>query len=139
MADPAPLSPPASVLVIDDNTDSADSIARFLRIAAGFDVRVAYDGPTGLKMAVAQVPDAIVCDIGMPKLTGLQLARELVAQLPVKPLLIAFTGYGGQHPEAQARAAGFDYYLVKPADPFVIESLILLRDHRPRPAPVHTS
>jgi DNA-binding response OmpR family regulator len=134
MADPTPSCPRASVLVIDDNMDSADSMARFLRIAAGFDVRVAYDGQTGLKSAVQQPADAIVCDIGLPKLEGLQLARELIAELPTKPLLIAVTGYGGNFAEVQAKEAGFDYNLVKPADPFVIEKLILCRDQRPRPA-----
>jgi CheY-like chemotaxis protein len=91
MADPTPV---VSVLVIDDNMDAADSLARYLRVGGGFDVRVAYDGQTGLRSPVQQPPDAIVCDIGLPKLDGLQFARELVASLPRKPLLIAVTGYG---------------------------------------------
>ena len=130
MADPSTSGPRASVLVIDDNMDAADSMARFLRIAAGFDVRVAYDGQTALKSAMQQPPDAIVCDIGLPKFDGMQFARELVAQLPVKPLLIAVTGYGGTFAEAQVREAGYDFYLVKPTDPFVIERLIQSHDRR---------
>jgi len=121
-----------SVLLIEDNMDVADSLARFLRVGAGFDVRVAYDGPAGLKSAVGHPPDAIVCDIALPKVNGLELAAEIVAQLPAKPLLIAVTAFGGEYPEAKARAAGFDYYLTKPADPFVIERLIHARELRPK-------
>jgi DNA-binding response OmpR family regulator len=132
----APSQPPrVSVLLIEDNMDVADSLARFLRIGAGFDVRVAYDGPSGLKAAIAQPPDAIVCDIALPKVSGLDLATELVAHLPAKPVLIAVTAFSGEYPEAKARAAGFDYYLTKPADPFVIERLIQARDLGPQSQP----
>lgn len=127
--------PRVSVLLIEDNMDVADSLARFLRVGAGFDVRVAYDGPTGLKAAIAHPPDAIVCDIALPKFSGLDLATELVAHLPAKPVLIAVTAFSGEYPEARARAAGFDYYLTKPADPFVIERLIQARDLGPQSQP----
>ena len=126
---PATPGPPASVLVIDDNMDTADSLARFLRIAVGHEVRVAYDGAAGVKMATAAVPDVVVCDIAMPKLSGLRVADAL-AQLTPKPLLIAVTAFAGEFPEAKAREAGFDYYLAKPADPFVIEALIQNRGRR---------
>jgi len=128
---PTPAPPPANVLVIEDNMDVADSITRFLRVGLGHEVRVAYDGASGLRMAMADVPDAVVCDIAMPKLDGLRVAEEL-SKLTPRPLLIAVTGFAGQYPEARARAAGFDFYLVKPADPFVIEALI--RDRKSRPA-----
>jgi CheY-like chemotaxis protein len=121
-------SVPVSVLVIEDNRDTADSIARFLRIGTGHDVRVAYDGLSGIRMAVAEVPEAVVCDVAMPRLDGLTVAREL-ADLSPRPLLIAVTGFAGRFPEAAARAAGFDHYLVKPADPFAIDGLIQNR-HR---------
>jgi len=133
MDDSTPACRRISVLIIDDNLDSADSLARCLRVGSGLDVRVACDSQTGLKSAMQRPPDAIVCDIGLPQLDGLQLARELIANLPVKPLLIAVTGYGGTYAETQALQAGFDYYLVKPADPFVIEKLILGADQRPLP------
>jgi len=128
MAAPRPEGQRISVLVIEDNMDSADSLARFLRLAAEFDVRVAYEGKTGVKAAVADPPDAVVCDIGLPKLDGFDVARDLIAALPVKPLLIGVTGYGDRDTEAKARAAGFDFFLAKPADPFVIERLIRCRD-----------
>lgn len=131
MAEPAAPPPaPASVLVIEDNMDTADSIARFLRVGAGFQVRVAYDGSAGVKLATAHPPDAIVCDIALPKLNGFGVAQALTATLPAKPLLIAVTAFAGIYPEASAKEAGFDYYLAKPADPFVIESLIQGRGQR---------
>ena len=126
-----PTDRPVSVLVIDDNMDTADSLARFLRVGVGHDVRVAYDGATGIKLVGEQAPDVVVCDIAMPKLSGLRVADALT-QLTPKPLLIAITAFAGEFPEATAREAGFDFYLAKPADPFVIEALI---QNRKRPTP----
>jgi CheY-like chemotaxis protein len=111
------------VVVIDDNMDTADSLARFLRVGLGYEVRAAYDGPSGVRMATERVPDVVVCDIAMPKLSGLRVADALSRMTP-RPLLIAITAFASEFPEAQAREAGFDYYLAKPADPFVIETLI---------------
>jgi CheY-like chemotaxis protein len=124
---------PLRVLVVDDSLDVADSLSRFLRVAVGYDVRVAYDGAAGVRLAVSHPPEAVVCDIAMPRLDGLRVA-EVLAKVSPRPLLIAVTGYAGQYPEAQARAAGFDHYLVKPADPFAIEALIRDRAVRGRPA-----
>jgi DNA-binding response OmpR family regulator len=124
MSDPSTAAQPISVLVIEDLMDTADSLARFLHIGAGVEVRVAYNGETGVKMAFADPPDAVVCDIGLPRLNGLRVAAE-IAELKPRPLLIAVTAYGGVYTEELARAAGFDHYLVKPADPFEIERLIL--------------
>jgi DNA-binding response OmpR family regulator len=121
--------PPLSVLVIEDNIDVADSTARFLRVAAGFAVQVAYDGMSGLRMALADSPVAVVCDISLPRMHGLDVGRQL-ARLSPRPLLIAVTAFDRAYSEDVARAAGFDHYLVKPADPFKIEQLI--RDHTGR-------
>jgi DNA-binding response OmpR family regulator len=124
MSDPSAAAQPISVLVIEDLTDTADSLAKFLHLGAGVEVRVAYNGETGVKMAFADPPDVVVCDIGLPRLNGLRVAAE-IAELKPRPLLIAVTAYGGVYTEDLARAAGFDHYLVKPADPFEIERLIL--------------
>ena len=121
------LSRPASVLVIEDNMDAADSLTRFLRVAAGHKVRVAYDGTSGIRMAQEDPPDVVLCDIALPKQDGYAVARQVISSLPGKPLMVAVTAFGGEHPEDKAKAAGFDFYLAKPADPFVIDSLI--REH----------
>jgi DNA-binding response OmpR family regulator len=131
MADPAAQGVPVSVLVIEDNMDGADTLARFLRVGAGFDVRVAYDGLTGTRLAVARPPEVVICDIALPRLDGYKVAAEIIAGLPVKPLMIAYTAFPADHTEEKTKAAGFDLYLAKPADPFVIESVI--RDRLKRP------
>ena len=131
MSDTSTASPPISVLVIEDVMDTADSLARFLHVGTGLEVRVAYNGETGVKMAFADPPSVVICDIGLPRLNGLRVAGEL-AELKPRPLLIAVTAYGGVYTEDLARAAGFDHYLVKPADPFEIERLVL--EHARGPA-----
>ena len=127
---PAAPAAPASVLVVDDRRDVADSLARFLRAAAGHQVRVAYDGARAVRMAAAAVPDVVVCDIAMPGLPGLGVA-EALSKLEPRPLLVAVTAFSGLCPEAAAREAGFDHYLAKPADPLAVEALIRARS---RPA-----
>src|SRR5437763_13091673 len=89
---PRPPAPPASVLVIDDNMDTADSLARFLRVGAGHEVRVAYDGPAGVRLAAERRPDVVVCDIAMPKLSGLRVADAL-SRMDPRPLLVAITAF----------------------------------------------
>ena len=123
MTDPSPPTPPVSVLVIDDVQDAADSLALYLRTAHGFEVRTALDGEQGLKLAVADPPDAVVCDIGVPRMDGFQVAQQLSDLLAPRPLLIAVTGFGGTFPREQALRV-FDHYLVKPADPSEVASLI---------------
>lgn len=132
-SDPSPpANKPASVLVIEDLADTADSLARFLRVGCGYQVSIAPDGERGVRTALATRPDVVVCDIGLPKLDGLEVARRLSQTEGYRPLLIAVTAYGGIYPEEQAREAGFDHYLVKPADPFQIEALV---EGRLRPPP----
>jgi len=133
MAEQSPRTSRLSVLIVEDNIDSADTPARFLQLADRFDVRVAYDGMAGLQATTAQPPDAILCDIGLPKMDGFQLARDLASALPRKPLLIALTVYGHSYAEEPALKAGFDHYLIKPADPSAIEEL--MRCHFQTPPP----
>jgi DNA-binding response OmpR family regulator len=114
----------AVVLIIEDNPDTADSLSRFLRIGCGYEVLTAYDGPHGIRAALDHPPDVIICDIGLPKKNGILVGEELIESLPDRPLLIAITGYGDATTRGLAKDAGFDQFLVKPADPFAIESLI---------------
>jgi DNA-binding response OmpR family regulator len=113
-----------SVLIIEDDADTANSLAHFLRLGCGYAVGTALDGLTGIRMAVAGQPDVVICEIGLSKRNGLLVAEELAESLPYRPLLIAVTGYGEQVSKGLAEAAGFDHYLLKPADPFRIEALI---------------
>ena len=114
---------PVSVLIIDDVRDTADTLAEFLQTGCGFRVAVAYDGETGVKAAQTDPPDAVVCDLGLPRLDGLRVAQALADTLSPKPLLIAVTAYGGTFRREQAMQV-FDHYLIKPADPHVVAALI---------------
>ncbi len=104
------------ILVVDDNVDSADSLAMLLQ-TVGHEVQTAHDGPTGLTAALGFHPDAVLLDIGLPKMDGYEVARRmrLAPQLATTPL-IALTGYGQESDRQRSREAGFDHHLVKPVD-----------------------
>ena len=105
---------PSRVLVVDDNVDLARGLARLLQIH-GHDVRVAYDGPTGLDEAKNSKPDIVLLDIGLPGMDGYQLAAQLRRDESIKDVtLIAISGYGQEEDLRLAREAGFDHHLVKP-------------------------
>jgi CheY-like chemotaxis protein len=112
------------VLVVEDNRDAADSLQMLLEVF-GYEVAVAYTGPTGVEAAKEMRPDAVVCDIGLPGLDGYGVARAL-RQDPAtaKARMIAVTGYGGDDDRRRARDAGFDAHLTKPADPVEIRRLL---------------
>ncbi|MEO9136767.1 MAG: PAS domain S-box protein [Casimicrobiaceae bacterium] len=106
----------ARLLIVDDNIDAADAIATLLSLN-GFDVATAHDPDAAMERAIAFDPDVILLDIGLPGMTGFELARKLHAHPAVaRAGLIAITGYGQASDIEQARAAGFDGYLVKPVD-----------------------
>jgi PAS domain S-box-containing protein len=112
------------VLVIEDNPDVARSIARLLAVA-GHDVRVAQDGESGVGAAREFAPDAILVDIGLPVVDGLQVARRIRQEPGLgNVLLIALTGYGQDADRQATRDAGFDYHLAKPVDFKTIESTL---------------
>lgn len=121
---------PLSVLIVEDQPDVAESLKLFLDLCGGYEVSVARDGEAGVEAALVHPPGAVVCDIGLPKKDGFQVAAELTAGLVSTPLLIAVTGYGTKDVEDRARRAGFQHFIVKPADPFQLEGL--LRDYRDR-------
>jgi signal transduction histidine kinase len=112
------------VLVVDDNIDAAESIAVFLRLE-GHEVRTVTDAPQALAIAQVFAPQVAVLDIGLPGMSGYELARRLrqgSASAPV--LLVALTGYGQKEDRAQSDEAGFDHHFVKPADPRHIQAAI---------------
>lgn len=112
------------ILVADDNSDIADTIAELLELD-GHEVRVAYDGQQALTLFQSYGPEIVISDIGMPGLTGHQLARairETPAGQAVK--LIAMTGWGQAQDKAEALAAGFDHHLTKPADMQTLYALV---------------
>ena len=105
-----------AVLVVDDNRDAAESLAELLR-ASGHEAWVAHSGEKALEIAAERVLVAVLLDIGLPDMSGYEVARRL-RQLPsTRHLrLIATTGYGLQADRESSALAGFDAHLVKPVD-----------------------
>jgi signal transduction histidine kinase len=104
------------VLVVDDNRDFADTLARMLRVL-GHEVRVEYDGLAGLAAARTFRPVIAFLDIGMPGLNGHDLARRLRAFPSTSGIvLIAVTGWGKSSDRELSREAGFDEHVVKPLE-----------------------
>ncbi len=103
------------VLVVDDNVDSAMSLMMLLQ-TMGHEVGGAHDGVEALEAAERFAPDTVLLDIGLPRLNGYEVARRLRGQAAHSYLLIALTGWGQDEDRTRARAAGFDYHLVKPVD-----------------------
>ncbi|HEX4912783.1 MAG TPA: ATP-binding protein, partial [Vicinamibacterales bacterium] len=111
------------VLIVDDNTDSADALAWLVR-AIGGDARTAYDGPTAVREAAAFAPHIVLLDIGMAGMDGYETCRRIREHAAPQPFIIAITGWGQDRDKARATEAGFDAHLTKPADPAILEQLL---------------
>jgi CheY-like chemotaxis protein len=112
------------ILVVDDNRDSAGSLATLLRLV-GNDVRTAHDGPRALEAAAVYHPDLVLLDIGLPGLNGYEVARRLRAEPNHhRVVLVALTGYGGEEDRRRSLAAGFDHHMVKPIDFDALRALL---------------
>jgi len=115
---------PRRILVVDDNVDTAQSMALLLRLK-GHRVEVAHDGPAALETARSFEPEIVLLDIGLPGLDGYEVARRLREEARLShALLVALTGYGQEEDRRRARYAGFDYHFTKPVDPTVLYRLI---------------
>jgi CheY-like chemotaxis protein len=114
------------ILVVDDNADAADSLAMLFE-ARGDRVRTAYDGLEALEAEDAFRPDTILLDIGMPRLSGYDVARRVRELRGGAVLIVAITGWGQEQDRQRARDAGFDHHFTKPVD---IDSLMNLVDRR---------
>jgi CheY-like chemotaxis protein len=107
---------PLCVLVVDDNRDSADSMVVLLRLA-GHRVHSALDGPSALKLAVRIQPQVVLLDIGLPGMSGYEVARALRADTATHgAAILAMTGYGQDEDRRLTHAAGFDAHFVKPVN-----------------------
>jgi PAS domain S-box-containing protein len=116
---------PVRVLICDDNIDSAQSMAMLLRLS-GHEVRTTHEGLQALEAAAAFRPQAAFLDIGLPgSMDGYELARRLRRSAGLeKMVLIAMTGFGAPEDVEQARAAGFDHHLTKPAAATAVARLL---------------
>jgi two-component system CheB/CheR fusion protein len=104
------------ILVVDDNRDSANSLAMLLRLV-GHDVHTTHDGRQAIVAAATYRPDLVLLDIGLPGMDGFTVARHLRSQPELAGVvLVALTGYGSDEDRRQAQAAGFDHHMVKPVN-----------------------
>jgi CheY-like chemotaxis protein len=116
---------PLRVAIADDQPDVAQLMARLLLIGGYRVVAIAHDGQEALDAIRMQEPDVAILDIGMPGLTGYEVATQVRKEQTPGPLLIAVTGWGTDKDRADAKAAGFDAHLTKPAKWADVEALLL--------------
>ena len=121
---PEPHAVRRRVLIVDDSRDSVETLALLLRVS-GHDVRVALDGPGALEVAASFVPEVVLLDIGLPGMSGYEVAAQL-RQVPgfASALIVALTGYGQLRDRDRSRNAGFDHHLTKPVDHKALLDLI---------------
>ena len=112
------------ILVADDNCDAGETLAMLLRLD-GHEVHVANDGLEAVEMFGRVQPEVVILDIGMPGLSGHEVARrirEMHSERPV--ILIAVTGWGQKADKDRAAASGFDHHFTKPVEPTVLSALL---------------
>jgi CheY-like chemotaxis protein len=111
------------ILIVDDNRDSADSLAMMLKMT-GNDTRRVYDGEAAVAAAGEFRPDVILLDIGLPKLNGYEACRRIRQQSSKELVIIALTGWGQDEDRQRTHEAGFDYHMVKPVDPATLMKML---------------
>src|SRR5262249_44199540 len=105
------------ILLADDNRDAAESLAIILRME-GHRVELAHDGAEAMRLFAEKKPDVALLDIGMPRTSGYDDAKQIRAQPGGDDvLLIAITGWAQDSDKERSRAAGFDHHLTKPIEP----------------------
>ncbi len=117
------------VLVVDDYPDAAETACMLLSLL-GHDCRFATTGRDALVEAARFDPDVAILDIGLPDLSGFEVARELRRRQRDKPVyLAAVTGWGQPEDRVKAFAAGFNHHVLKPADRHKLMAIMVLADH----------
>jgi len=112
------------VLIVDDNRDAADSMATLLRMG-GHEVHVAYEGSSGVALALAHEVEVALIDIGLPGMDGHEVAKHLRQHdRTAGMVLVALTGYGRDEDRSSSRDAGFDHHLVKPVPWEMLEQVL---------------
>jgi len=112
------------VLVVDDNEDSAETMATLVGMW-GHDVRTSHDAAGALQAAAEHLPEVVLLDIGLPHVSGYEVATRMRA-LPglERTVLIAMTGYGQEEDRRRTREAGFTHHLTKPVPPETLKGIL---------------
>lgn len=114
----------ARVLIIEDNPDNLE-LLRYLLQAFGYQTLAAEDGLRGVQCALDTLPDLVLCDLQMPGIDGLEVARRLRADPTTRAIpLVAVTAYARDTDRERALQAGFDDYLAKPIEPEAFLDLV---------------
>jgi len=117
--------PRGKVVVADDNRDAADSLKLLLELS-GYDTFVAYNGQQALDFGARERPSAFILDVGMPDMTGYEVARRIRQHAWGRSaLLVAVTGWGQDDDKERAKAAGFDHHFTKPVNPEAVEQVLV--------------
>lgn len=112
------------ILVVDDNQDSALSMAMMLSIM-GHETRTAHDGESAVSSAESFLPDVVLLDIGLPKLNGYEVAQRIRENVWGQSMfLIAVTGWGQDEDRARSSEVGLNVHMVKPVEPSALERLL---------------
>jgi signal transduction histidine kinase/ActR/RegA family two-component response regulator len=101
------------ILVVDDNVDAAETLAMLLELE-GHEAQIAYDGREAVDVALAERPDVVLLDIGLPRMNGYEACKAMRAGGLTNTLIVATTGYGQEEDRRRSREAGFDSHQVKP-------------------------
>jgi DNA-binding response OmpR family regulator len=122
---PAVASPPLRVLVVDDNRDAADMLATLLRFD-GHDTQTVHDGLDAVEATLKLRPHLVLLDIGLPRLSGYDVARMIREQntREDRPVLVAVTGWGQTEDRRRSQEAGFHTHLVKPVNEVALRALV---------------
>jgi len=116
--------PALRVLVVEDEPDTAESMALLLRLY-GHEVEAARDGEEAVVAAWANPPDVVLLDLGLPKVDGWHVARRLRERPGLKrPFLVAISGYGRPEDRQHSQEAGIDLHLLKPVDPEYLQDIL---------------
>jgi signal transduction histidine kinase/CheY-like chemotaxis protein len=119
-----PARHPLRILVVEDNRDAAETMRVLLELS-GHQVVVAHSGSRGVESAREFRPEVVLCDLGLPGMDGLAVARALRQdEATASAHLIAMTGYGSEADQQQCRDAGFDRHLTKPVDPEELQRIL---------------
>jgi len=114
-----------SVLVVDDNENSAKTMGWMLELMFGHTVQRAHDGPSAIAAAKSFLPDLVLLDIGLPGMNGYEICRAMRRDPLLKnTMIVALTGWGQKEHRQLSREAGFDAHLVKPVSPETLQNLL---------------
>ncbi len=123
-AAPASSPPRRRILIVDDNRDALESLARLLQLA-GHEIHQASDGYQALAVAGEKRPNLMMVDIGMPGMDGYEVARRIRGEdWGHTVMLVAVTGWGQDSDRRRSREAGFDSHWVKPLDAQKLAALL---------------